>query len=191
MTSLWDSVANSSLGVRGALHGSAASIAVNELATASCLDGKLEALRGRSVLLAPHEQLSTAVALLELDGVARRMVLCTPDLTPEILAEVAATAETDAVLSEIDPRPVPAAVERRATTVSEWILLTSGTTGRPKLVVHTLSSLAGTLPRQSPGTDAVWSTFYDIRRYGGLQIYLRAVLVGRAAGTIEPRRVDR
>ena len=24
----------------------------------------------------------------------------------------------------------------------------------------------------------VWSTFYDIRRYGGLQIYLRAVLSG-------------
>jgi acyl-coenzyme A synthetase/AMP-(fatty) acid ligase len=178
MTSLWDSVATSSLVVGGAFHGAGASITLSELSAGSCLGGELEALRGRSVLLAMHEQLSTAIALLELDGVARRMVLCTPDLTPERLAEVAATAQTDATLSDLDPRPAQEPVARRTTYVTEWILLTSGTTGSPKLVVHTLSSLAGTLPRHAPESSAVWSTFYDIRRYGGLQIYLRAVLSG-------------
>ena len=29
-----------------------------------------------------------------------------------------------------------------------------------------------------PATGGVWSTFYDIRRYGGLQILLRALLGG-------------
>jgi acyl-coenzyme A synthetase/AMP-(fatty) acid ligase len=57
--------------------------------------------------------------------------------------------------------------------------LTSGTTGVPKLVVHSFDSLAGALPRQPASVKPmVWSTFYDIRRYGGLQIYLRAVLSG-------------
>ena len=59
------------------------------------------------------------------------------------------------------------------------MLLTSGTTGVPKLVVHTLASLAGAIDTGKPGNGRViWSTFYDIRRYGGLQIFLRAMLTG-------------
>ena len=62
---------------------------------------------------------------------------------------------------------------------TEWILLTSGTTGLPKLVVHTLASLAGAIKQgNAAASPVVWSTFYDIRRYGGLQIFLRAVLTG-------------
>jgi len=79
----------------------------------------------------------------------------------------------------VTPRPVPAPIQRRASLATEWILLTSGTTGTPKLVVHTLQSLGGALPTQTlSGRKSIWSTFYDIRRYGGLQIYLRAVLSG-------------
>ena len=47
----------------------------------------------------------------------------------------------------------------------------------PKLVVHTLRTLMGAIvdaPLQQ------WATFYDIRRYGGLQIFLRA-LSGRGS----------
>ncbi len=176
MTSLWHSVA--STGFKGALHARTASVALADLATRSCVPGGPEALRGRSVLLAMREQLSAGLALLELDGVARRLILCTPDLSPQIRAEVVAMAAAEAELSDLDPRPATAPVERRGGTATEWILLTSGTTGTPKLVVHSLSSLGGTLPRQRPGPETVWSTFYDIRRYGGLQIYLRAVLSG-------------
>jgi acyl-coenzyme A synthetase/AMP-(fatty) acid ligase len=133
------------------------------------------------------------VALAELDGVARRMVLCTPDLSREILQAVATTAQADAVLVdevpaeplpgltqiETNARPAPMSVQRRSSEATEWILLTSGTTGMPKLVVHSFESLGGALPRQpASAKPMVWSTFYDIRRYGGLQIYLRAVLSG-------------
>ena len=203
MNCLWESCGLSG----GVFHAPSGSVAVRELAGASIFGGEIQSLRGRSVLLATYDQLPTALALLELDGVARRLVLCTPDLTPAQLAEVAATAQADAIVVDatMAQRQLPAIdtftvagipvagipvagkpvagekLERRATQSSEWILLTSGTTGQPKLVVHSVESLAGALPRQPAAQrPMVWSTFYDIRRYGGLQIYLRAVMSGVA-----------
>jgi acyl-coenzyme A synthetase/AMP-(fatty) acid ligase len=178
MSSLWESIASSGPAT-GVFHGRSGSVAFQSLAAGSILGGELESFRGRSVLLAMREQLSTALALLELDGVAGRLVLCTPDLTPEQLEGVRATAEADIVLESVAAEPAPEGLRRRATEKTEWILLTSGTTGVPKLVVHSFESLAGALPRHPPSSKPmVWSTFYDIRRYGGLQIYLRAVISG-------------
>ena len=178
MTSLWESVASRGAAGRSALHSPTAVVELSTLARGSCLGGRLESLRGRSIMLAMREQMSSALALLELDGIARRLVLCTPELSPETLAHVATVAEADVELGDLDPVPVAGTVDREATLTTEWILLTSGTTGTPKLVAHTLESLAGTLPRQPPAARTVWSTFYDIRRYGGLQIFLRAALGG-------------
>ncbi len=196
VSSLWDFIAPSGAAVSGKFHGRGALVALEQLRAGSTFGSALESLRGRSVLIATREQLPTALALIELDGVARRMVLCTPDLTPEQLAGVAATAQADAIVLEaprapgsaaldslapyvVTPQPVPGPVERAAGFATEWILLTSGTTGTPKLVLHTLQSLGGALPTQAQsGARSIWSTFYDIRRYGGLQIYLRAVLSG-------------
>jgi acyl-coenzyme A synthetase/AMP-(fatty) acid ligase len=103
------------------------------------------------------------------------------------------TADVDAVVSDraaleagaprieslvtCTPRIAPADSRRNTQYETEWILLTSGTSGVPKMVVHTLSSLTGAI-NGALTTPAVWSTFYDIRRYGGLQIFLRALLGG-------------
>ncbi len=169
--------------------------ALRDLLTGSVLDGRCRELSGRSVLIATTDQLIAAAALIELDGVARRMVLCPPSLPAESLASIVRSAEADAIVSDrtmdgLGTAKVRSFIHCNGKIVAkgdrpsgryetEWVLLTSGTTGVPKLVVHTLASLAGAIDIGKPGNErAVWSTFYDIRRYGGLQIFLRAMLTG-------------
>jgi non-ribosomal peptide synthetase component F len=172
-----------------------ASLALGDLARGTSLGGALGALEGSSVVLATPDQLTTALALIELDGVARRLVLCPPDLPAEQLGHVIATAQADAVVAGVNGAPaaardlplqvtcrpaiVPADVALAEAHETEWIMLTSGTTGAPKMVVHTLESLTAAIrPIAAGSLSVVWGTFYDMRRYGGLQIFLRAVLGG-------------
>ncbi len=178
------------------VFGAEASLAWSDLAAGSVLAGRANELCGRSVVVATTHQLTAIAALVELDGAARRIVLYPPDLSLEYLPYVVQSAEADAIVSDRattgtrdSRRCLSDSVQldedarqfslRRYEHETEWVLLTSGTTGRPKLVVHTLASLAGAIEAgATPADGVVWSTFYDIRRYGGLQIFLRAALTG-------------
>ena len=60
----------------------------------------VENLGGRSVLIASADQFLVALALLELDGLARRVTLYPPDLAIEHLPYVMCYAEVDAVVSD-------------------------------------------------------------------------------------------
>ncbi len=176
----------------GYLIGAEQRTALGDLLQGSAIASGVENLRGRSVLIASTDPFLVALALIELDGLARRLTLYPPDLALEHLPYVMRHAEVDAVVSDgsylrgasistaqhalCTPVLVPRVQASQERLPTEWILLTSGTTGRPKMVLHTLASLAGAINASESHTDVIWSTFYDIRRYGGLQIYLRAVL---------------
>jgi acyl-coenzyme A synthetase/AMP-(fatty) acid ligase len=182
---------------RNCLFGHAAAVPLVELVHRSALFGRGEELKDRSVLIATQDQLTAALALVELDGLARRIVLCPPDLPFEYLPTIREAAEVDAIVSDVasfvsgaaggsydvrhvlqcTSKLVPCKYDRGFSRQTEWVLLTSGTTGMPKLAVHTLASLTGAIERDNPpAAPVVWATFYDIRRYGGLQIFLRALL---------------
>jgi acyl-coenzyme A synthetase/AMP-(fatty) acid ligase len=170
-------------------------VPLSALAARSCLGPRGGELAGRSVLLATSGQLLAALTMIEIDGVARRMLLCPPDLRDDHLASIVGDAGIDAVVTDQPARfanldgdllfpmtlPRPVEHQNQTTCATEWLMLTSGTSGVPKIVSHTLEGLCGAIIGDSPAPGAaipVWATFYDIRRYGGLQIFLRAVVGG-------------
>jgi non-ribosomal peptide synthetase component F len=143
----------------------------------TCLANRLGELSGRSVLLAVSDQLISGLAMTEVDGVARRMLLCPPDLNADHLQSLMADADIDAIVTDDEGRwadadvalvvpagpPVGAANPTTTDRATEWLML---------------EALTGAILADGPSRNAaaVWATFYDIRRYGGLQIFLRAIV---------------
>jgi acyl-coenzyme A synthetase/AMP-(fatty) acid ligase len=204
---LWGAMCADGQFPAGAFHGSGTVVRLAALATASSLGGRLEELRGRTVLVATGDQLTAALALIELDGVAQRIVLCPPDLAAAHFPAVIETSGVDAWVRDdavpeqngagllpviAQPALITESPTRHRSHETEWILLTSGTTGAPKLVLHTLGTLTSAIVYQQARQQAapsapVWSTFYDIRRYGGLQIFLRAAMRGGSLVLSDPK----
>ena len=171
----------------------ASRVCLGDLSAGTGLGGRASALAGRSVLVATRSQLAAALALIELDGIASRLIVCTPDLSPDHVRGVAARGGVDAIVSDRDraddgltiPIRIPVdggitsgrGAEPAGRCATEWVLLTSGTTGAPKMVVHSVASLTAPIGGAlGQGEGVIWGTFYDIRRYGGLQIFFRALL---------------
>ena len=171
-----------------------ASVPLARMLDGSVLGPDRARLAGRAVLLTTTGQLPASLALIDLDGLAGRIVVCPPDLSPEHYASVMADAAIDTIVTDRDPAELaglPSVAVHRcdhavaprqdampSLPATEWVLATSGTSGAPKLVSHTLAALTGAILPVAPDRPLVWGTFYDIRRYGGLQIFLRAVMAG-------------
>jgi len=191
--SIRDELSNASDQSGRFLWGPKAGVSLSDLLGGTSLGGRLPELSGRSVLLATQDQLAAALALIDLDGVARRLIICPPDLSSQHLSSVIARSGVDAIVSDRDLHDqgglgvrlhvpcslaiAPAEGPQADHHATEWVLLTSGTTGEPKMLIHSLAGLTAPIKSgQRQGADVIWGTFYDIRRYGGLQIFLRAVL---------------
>jgi len=174
------------------LYGAEVKICLSDPLRGSFLGGRLPELSGRSVLIRTHDQLETALAVMELDGVARRLIICPPDLPPKHLSSVVEDAGVDAIVTDAalleqiefgnclkvacSSTMVPTNGVVIDQWPSEWVLLTSGTTGAPKMLIHSLRTLTAAIKSRNEAGPIIWGTFYDMRRYGGLQIFLRTIL---------------
>jgi hypothetical protein len=177
-------------------------VSLTDFLQQTCLIGRSDDLVGRSVLLAVSDQLISAVAMMELDGLVGRMLVCPPDLNVDHVRTLIEQTDIDAIVTDQPPRwssmgvyqvaatrlPVWAPARARARRTTEWLTLTSDMLDEPKIVGHTsedLCSAVGTAGA-AQGEPPVWATFSDIRRVGGLQALLRAVIGGGSMVLSEP-----
>jgi acyl-coenzyme A synthetase/AMP-(fatty) acid ligase len=193
IASIWQ-MADRWLDGRGGISEGCETVALARLLGQTRFGNRLEEFRDKAVLLATRNQLDTVWALVELDGVARRIIICPPDANDTLAGAACQIGEADIFVgdsrllpgSHIGTTPVfellPADTRRRMsrrTQPTEWVLPTSGTSGPPKLVVHTLETLCAAFSSgRAPAAPLSWATFYDIRRFGGLQILLRTLAGG-------------
>lgn len=150
---------------------------------------------------------SATAALLSADGFAESMTLL-PDptsaseierLSKQVGFRVIASSSDDEVLDSNKTevlstmnfdsttyREVPRAQQQE----TEWLILTSGTTGVPKLVRHTSTGLASRVTTEETRSkdNAVWGHFYDLARFAGIQVMFQSVFSGRTL-VIPPRNL--
>lgn len=146
----------------------------------------LQKVAGRRVALAFRSMPLLAEALLLLDGLCEQILLLPADLEESTVAHFVEASGTtlvltdhvdslfDALLFTVDAGTPP---QRHAETI--WLLPTSGTTGTPKLVRHSLLTLSRSV-RQGGRKERPdrWGLLYEINRFSGLQVYLQALLGG-------------
>ena len=158
------------------------------VATAEALAPRMA---GRRLFLNLTDPAEAIALLAAADGRAASVVLASPALDPVTLADLFTLSGAELVITdrtdlETLPRLRDASGLEPAgesggggALKTGWIMTTSGTTGRPKLVAHGLDSLTRTT-RGDParGAGQVWGLLYDYTRFAGLQVVLQSLLSG-------------
>ena len=141
---------------------------------------------------------ATLLALLSAyDGRCEMLLLMAGNLDAGLAAALAAEAGATVMVSDrsdMISATAPACLfsERSEATDdasggTEWLMTTSGTTGRPKMLRHTLDGLARTVKlRPSGAATAIWGLTYEPTRFAGMQVLLQAALGGGTLVAREP-----
>lgn len=139
-------------------------------------------LRGQTVLIEETDVRRFIVALLAFDSFCAQIVLMPGQNTEFLIGAILAEGLTPSFSIKngqlVQDEKGGYRVDNSAVATTKWCLFTSGTTGVPKLLQHTLSGLVGKLGEGKSDRDVVWGLLYDHVRYAGLQVILQAMISG-------------
>lgn len=143
---------------------------------------------GARVALCVDDPLLLLRAIVALDGRVASMLLLSGALDAAIVGQLTARAGCATLLTDRpDLAGIAGAVSFDAaigpgqaapSAQTTWLMTTSGTTGIPKIVPHTLKSLARSVYRFAPADAPTWGLLYDPTRFAGLQVTLQALIGG-------------
>lgn len=145
------------------------------------------AIRG-TVAISVTDLARFVTAIVALDGRVDGLLLLPDTMSADDVADYAGTVGATSIVSDRPDIPdaihpddaLHAATEHGETaTPTRWMLTTSGTTGKPKIVSHGIDALTGTVrPARNPAAAPIWGLTYDPYRFAGLQVVLQAICGG-------------
>jgi acyl-coenzyme A synthetase/AMP-(fatty) acid ligase len=122
-----------------------------------------------SVALRTSSALNVAAAVIALDGWASSVHLIPPDVDPSIVTD------GSPLIDEFLPKRHINSIEKPTGQITAWILYTSGTTGTPKSIRHTIESLSRTISNSKHVAELTWGVLYDPNRMAGIQVILQSL----------------
>ncbi|MEM5529401.1 class I adenylate-forming enzyme family protein [Gammaproteobacteria bacterium AS21] len=147
------------------------------------LKGFLSHLHNKNVVVQLHSDYDFISAIVAMDGICKSMFLLPADTDDQLRESLSLDAKSDFLLRElpsINESLKPQASKKSLNEVdTNWILATSGTTGKPKLIHHNIKSLLRTCKKTHQNSNNnVWALLYQPQRYAGLQVVLQVIVAG-------------
>ncbi len=143
--------------------------------------------KGKSVAIGALPAIEFLTTLVFLDGLAKKIILLPLEDAPHTREARLIDAKVDTVLEndglgftelftqiELNGSLQSTYTTRPKTTQTTWLLPTSGTTGDPKLIAHTFSTLTRSMSSRRVGDEFIWGSLYSLRRFAGLQVFLQS-----------------
>jgi acyl-CoA synthetase (AMP-forming)/AMP-acid ligase II len=133
--------------------------------------------------------------LIVLDGIAESIYLLPMELSRLGVSQILAEQQLDCLVADQNSAEEGnlfnqdaahcdtksgAASAFESTLATKLFLPTSGTTGVPKFIAHTLEELSRPIRRNSGRGKLRWGLLYDPARFAGMQVLLQSVLNGES-----------
>lgn len=144
-----------------------------------------------TILLCTSNIVEAVRCLVCMDGYAENIFIASAWHDKQVIHNLALQLDVDLIITDkpetfvgfltvhsitdVDMNSFPAATDRE----TSWLLTTSGTTGTPKVVAHTLQSLTRSLRIDETYKKQIrWGLIYDFSRFAGMQVVLQSILSG-------------
>ncbi len=149
----------------------------------------LEEIRGKKIALKFKNQETLYEAICILCGEVRELILLPADLDQAESEDLIRKCKPDALISDQEDGKTPiwndfanTNTNQDKKTINSDIettitIPTSGTTGKPKLISHSIKKLISTTKSNAEfGRNLRWGMMYEVNKFAGLQVFLQSII---------------